>query len=225
MIPSYRQSRGLILAGCFAVALLGCDTSNEFPEQLVVTNRYIGAGVRQDKSGNAFAEFEHTEATDGRLLKLQEVAELKSVRLIDTDATEGGVAYLSKLKRIEIIAFENCPGIGDEAMKHLPLQSPVKELTVVGTQLTDAGVQHIARVRTLEILTLGGVSAAAFEPLKSLPNLHTLSLVHSQIDDAAVDHLAQLTHLQYLAFVSCDLPEPVEVRLRSALPHARIATE
>ncbi|MBW3539828.1 MAG: hypothetical protein KY476_06130 [Planctomycetes bacterium] len=208
-----------------APLLAGCGGSTaEIPDRMIVTKRYIGAGIRQDDQGLAYVDYEQSEATDGRLEKLQEVDELVEVRLSDTDATDAGIGYLSKLRMIHTIYIDGAKGVTNRALELLPA-AQLKSLTIIGTRINDEGLAALKRYPGIESLAVDGLTDEGLKHLKHLPRLERLDLVNSRITDRGIPHLEAIPRLRDLVLVECEISEPVLHRLREALPGTRVQVQ
>ena len=208
-----------------ALIAIGCDqVTDRLSSEMIVTNKYIGAGIRQDDDGFAYANFENTEATDGRLIKLQEVAELKEIRLVGTDVSDMGLGYLRNHELMERIHIENNGGISNAGLSNLPFKSPLKELTIFGTQVTNEGMASVAKFEGLKRLAVEGITDEGFGQLRNLDALEELDLLRCKITDRGIPHFAALSNLKQLQLTHCEITIPVERRLRQALPNTKVTT-
>ena len=122
---------------------------------------------------------------------------------------------LSSVERLEGLGdfqllSRPCPGVTDDAMRHVAALPDLQWLALSGTEITDAGLAQLEALAGLQRLWLDDtqVSDAGLEHLAALTRLRTLSLRRTRTSDAGLVHLAALAGLDrlHLEGTDCTLP-------------------
>jgi Leucine-rich repeat (LRR) protein len=130
-----------------------------------------------DSAGNVIElELCSPWVTDGDLLKVGQMKNLKRLDLSHTRITDVGLDYLKGLENVEEL---NC---------------------YYAERITENGIAHLKSWRRLQQLNLRGtkVTSKVFEHLAHLTSLRSLDLGFTQIDDEGFEHLARLRSLERL---------------------------
>jgi hypothetical protein len=119
-----------------------------------------------------------TPVTDGDIQRIaQQLSTIRLLVLHSGQMTDTGLAYLSDLKRLEV----------------LDVNSP---------HITDEGLRHLAKLTSLRKLTLGGhFTGTGLSQLSDLPDLESLYLSNPELTPEWLTHLRTLRTLRGLYVV------------------------
>lgn len=185
--------------------------------------------------------------TDTELAPIQDLHELYSLDIIDTQVTDAGLAYLQGLTQLEsldltktkitndglkklqhltqlVFLFLSHTKITDDGLVCLQRFPQLFGLELSGLKVTNAGLVHLQGLSRLLWLKLDGtqVTDAGLVHLQCLSQLDTLFLNDTQITDAGLDHLAGMDKLQTLNLSNTKVTAQGVNKLRQALPNCKI---
>ncbi len=87
--------------------------------------------------------------TDGGLVYLSVLAELRSLSFYDSKVTGGGLAQLAGLEKLKHLSFVNAK-ITDEGLQQLGQLPALRGVQLIQAPITDAGLEHLKRLERLE---------------------------------------------------------------------------
>jgi hypothetical protein len=145
-----------------------------------------------------------------------------------------GVSYLTRLTRLEELAFTGGQSLSDADLAHFESLTSLRNLLGSGN-ITDRGLTSLGKLHRLEHLTFytgGGVSKRGLNELSGLTNLQTLSVhdnyvwrhpeAEARIDEIPLN-LSTLTNLKTLDLAGFALEEG-DLACLGGLPHVEWMT-
>jgi len=114
--------------------------------------------------------------------------------------------------------------VTDRGLAALVNNSRLVHLNLHGTRVTDQGIKTLGDCPQLVELNLTRtrVTDAGMADLQRMSRLDSLRLWHTSVTDAAVENLRQMRHLRELYLNDTSITPAGLVRLKSALPNAKI---
>lgn len=184
--------------------------------------------------------------TDAGLTHLRELTSLQELQLGNTQASDSGLEFLSRLENLRLLELHGT-NVTDRGLRHLNSLTNLRTLDLGDTKITDAGLQQLAGLVNLEELRIGGTQITngglrhlnSFEKLKclelnqtavtnsglanlsSMTGLKELDLYRTRITDAGLQHLAVLTNLETLYLRETPITRAAVNRLRQTLPKCK----
>ncbi len=163
-------------------------------------------------------------ANDEALTRLQELAELRGLRLYGEGFTDGGVDEVLKTRNLQAISLGDTAitpaGLGRLSqlpqLEHLTLSgssvtddhavqlssfSHLESLQLVRTSVTDEGLAAVGTItglRSLQLQLAPGVSDSGIAALAPLRNLETFFLLGTSISDESLRTIGELRNLRFL---------------------------
>jgi Leucine-rich repeat (LRR) protein len=115
--------------------------------------------------------------TDTALKHIGELTNLKQLQISGGGLTDKGLAYLTRLKKLERLGLGTLPGIKGEGLNHFSAFPLLTSINLGGTEVTDEMLSRLKGVTQLEKLTLpSSTTPKAIEKLTALPNLQILAV-------------------------------------------------
>jgi hypothetical protein len=102
--------------------------------------KMLEAGYSHDRKNNTFSL--SIETTDGGLVHLKDLTNLKEIGLDDTQITDEELVHLEGLTKLEEL-YLGWTQITDAGLEHLKGLTKLKVLHLKGTQVTDEGVKKL----------------------------------------------------------------------------------
>jgi Leucine-rich repeat (LRR) protein len=129
--------------------------------------------------------------TDAHLEPLQGLTNLRSLSLISTQVTGGGLAHLLPLTKLKRLSLYNSANVQDPGLLYVARFKQLESLNLNYTKITDAGLAHLKTLTSLENLDLygTGVTDAGVVHLKALKSLKTIDLRTSGVTNAGQEEL------------------------------------
>lgn len=107
--------------------------------------------------------FRYYGANDNDLERMgQKVSSIYQLDLDETDITDEGVKYLTRLENITELRLKGCKQITDQAMASICMLKGLELLHLIGTNITTDGFKRIGDLKQLKTLL---ISADAEDPL------------------------------------------------------------
>ncbi len=142
---------------------------------------------------------------------------LKELHLWQTNITDKGMSYITKLKSLERLTI---PKITDAGMACVGQLTSLKGLYFKQNAVTNAGLAYLAKLKSLEELELGGgykdaagrghesrITDAGLVHLAKLPKLSYLLLWGRGFSEAGLVHLANVPSLRILNMKQCEVTD------------------
>jgi hypothetical protein len=165
-----------------------------------------------------------TQATDRGLKQLRSIAGLEALYLWDaTRVTDAGIAHLTALRRLKVLHISNSR-MTDAGLAHLKGLGTLEVLSLQGNHFSDAGLAHVAGLTHLKTLCVGlgdcRITDAGLVHLRGLAGLQLLDLQHSRVTDEGLMQLKGLPKLTELWLGEQNDSNPPEriERLKAAMP-------
>jgi hypothetical protein len=155
-----------------------------------------------------------------------ELAELRALRLDDSDLTGESLRKLPSLKRLEKLSLAGV-AVADADLVHLADMKPLRTLGLSRTTITDAGLANLQGLPWLEQLDLGQtrVSDPGMNVLAGITTLTRLTLDNASVTDEGLKHLADLDSLQSVSVKYTRITEAGVMTLKRKRPGIRVVTE
>lgn len=153
---------------------------------------------------------------------LQELTNLKTLDLTDTQITDKGLEHLKGMTKLEALFLDNTQ-ITDKGLAHLKDMTELDFLYLQGTQITDNGLPHLNGMTNLQALDLSGtrVTDAGLAHLKGLTKLEELYLWDTEVTEAGLEHLNGL-NLSRLGLSYSRVSDEDVRKFQQAFPDCRI---
>jgi internalin A len=161
---------------------------------------------------------------DKDLLSLPKLKALNKIVLEDCPGiSDEGMESISELAKLQTLLLDKT-SVGDAGLRHLAKLGNLQELSLRETKVTDDGLREIARLKDLRTLDLSGtmMSGAGLQELTALGSLEVLYLNNTQVDENAVKHLTKLRQLRRLFLDNTRLSEDAVRAIRRAIPQCRV---
>ncbi len=172
----------------------------------------------------------HLEATEpgtADLAKLNDLTQLKILRLIKCMISEEGMAQLAGLKNLEqlylinnssaltddalahvvnypklrVLDLRGCILIGDDGLKHLQALKNLERLKLRSDRVTDTGIGYLKGLTKLRGFVLEDASRITDDSLKTFSDktgIDEIGLMRTPISDEGLAHLSKLNKLKQL---------------------------
>ncbi len=156
---------------------------------------------------------QRTVVSDSGLACLQDLTNLKSLRLSQSGSDPYGLAKLGLGPRLDLtksgpgrlkhlrgmVNLENLSlsdfALSDADLAHLSGMTRMTNLDLRGEQITNAGLAHLRGMTRLTSLSLLGTKITNLEPIRGLDKLKILDLRGSAIDDAGLAPIREFPNL------------------------------
>ena len=130
------------------------------------------------------------------------VPQLKFLKIPQTNITDVGLSFISKLQMLESLDISDCQ-VTDVGAKYVPNLVSLKHLNMNRCRkVTNAGVFHIAKLRKLNKLDMGGFSQITDIAVSYISNVSSLRVLELQgcalLTDTSLQHISKLKHLHKL---------------------------
>jgi len=134
---------------------------------------------------------------------LQSIAASKSIkriRLLGSNVSNAGLAYLKDMVQLELLDLNECEQISDVGVKHLQGLTRLRNLSLWGPQITDKGLAYLSKFTDLSALTIRkcDVTDRGFEVLSRMRKLKELDLAFTDAGDGALDSMASVNVISKL---------------------------
>ncbi len=166
-----------------------------------------------------------SRVTDLGLVVLEELRALRTLSLREAHVTGGGLVHVAKLPLLESMLIDS-PLLEDEDLRHLGSAASLQHLTVMGSRITDEGVEYFAEIPKLTDLSIGGtsISGAGLGPLRKCRHLSRLSLGEHQLTREGIEQLKLLKNIKTLSTMTGYLSSELEAELRQARPDLELSS-
>jgi hypothetical protein len=169
-------------------------------EKAVAALVSFGAFVRQDDGQITLVMPEKT--TDGDLMLLTELENLRALSLGGTQITDAGLETVGRFTQLEALYLYRA-NVGDAGLAHLGDLSNLRELSLAWTNVTDEGLRSLQLMRQLA----------------------ELDVAWTAVSDEGLAHLEGLKNLQAMVTQGSDVSDDGFALLQQAIPDARQAEE
>jgi hypothetical protein len=163
-----------------------------------------GATLKRDEAGSIVEIRFPGPSVDREILAaLPELPALASVVLAGTDADDGALVPLGNIATLKNLDLRDCP-VTNAGLAHLAGLENLAALRLSGksgkTTVDDDGMAHVAKLRSLRALMLDflWVSEAGLETLLPLEKLEDLTLAQTLVGDEALPVIARFPALKRL---------------------------
>jgi Leucine-rich repeat (LRR) protein len=159
----------------------------------------------------------------GKLLRDDSLVRVTLVISLSKPITDSGLTHLQDLDQLRELRLDNAK-ITDSGLVHLQGLSQLQILWLSNTDITDSGLPHLHGLRQLQNLDLSGtkVTDAGLVQLQRLSNLKWLGLGNTKVSDAGLVHLQGLGQLRLLGLGNTKATDQGVKKLQQALPNCRI---
>jgi serine/threonine protein kinase/Leucine-rich repeat (LRR) protein len=203
------------------------------PGNAVVIVSFYGA--KQTADDALLAELRHLPAlqtlvlwgcdqvTDGGLIALGKLPNLRSLDLGVTRISDKGVENLKPLGGLENLNLSYTQ-VTDAGLAHLAGMKQLQALGLDSLTVTDEGLQHLEGLTELTHLNLLStkVQGPGLRHLAGMRELGQLWLANSRVDDESLKHLESLKALRQLLLDKTPVTQAGVDRLKKALPECEI---
>ncbi|MGO8749536.1 MAG: leucine-rich repeat domain-containing protein [Thermoguttaceae bacterium] len=164
-----------------------------------------------------------SRATDGDLVHLKKLKELRQLALGYTQITDAGLEHLGGLSHLWMLLL-NRVNITDAGLKHLRGLDRLEFLNLSGTKVSDAGLEHLRGLKQLNCLNLDAtnITDTGMQSLKRLDHLEVLILDSTHVSDAGLEYLKGLNGLKQLSLLDTRVSGESVKKLQQAIPTCEI---
>lgn len=172
-----------------------------------------------------FYAFRCINITNEGVAALEDLTNLRRIRLRATSINGGCVKYLSNLPLLEILDVSETY-VGDDGMAEMKRIDSLKRLNMWHTEITNEGLADLGEMTQLTWLNLDdnmAIDDAGVEKLAGLENLEFLHLGKTSITDDSVETIKKFTNLKTLDLTNCFSVSPDAVdEIKEAIPDVKI---
>ncbi len=147
----------------------------------------------------AAATLEGKSCADDTLALLAALPNLHTLRIAEGDVTDGGLAVLDRLPRLQLLEIKRCR-LSDAALPHIAGLDNLRWLHLEEMPVTGAGLKALTPLGQLEVLLIPktAIDDPGLEHLSQLVSLEWLDLSHTSISGAGLSSLSSLSSLQWI---------------------------
>jgi hypothetical protein len=137
--------------------------------------------------------------TDAGVANLDELTELQSLTLSNTEITDAAAPHLAKHTKLQQLSLGSTH-ISDAGLAHLSELTDLRYLFLERTRVTDAALVHLQHMKDLEILGVSQttVHGPGLANLMGLTKLRQIGMSSNPVTDEDLSHFASLSHLEEL---------------------------
>ena len=170
---------------------------------LAIGSLIAGLGGRADRDAGGQITGLHLRAswvTDGDLLEIAKLPQLRRLDLSQTRITDQGMAYLKSATGLRDVNLAYAEKIGDPAHAVIKHWKSLQRLNLRGTLISDETAASAAALPDLEFLDIADSIVGDFgvDALTAARKLKELSMGNTRISEAGFQSLRQFTTLSHL---------------------------
>jgi hypothetical protein len=141
-----------------------------------------------------------TWTTDGDLVDLAKMPDLRRLDLSRTRVTDRGIMYLKTAQKLEDVNLAFAEYVGDPIHAVVREWKSLKRINLRGTRVADATAAALAKLPHLEALdiALTDVQDFGLDAISTAPQLKELAMGGARTTDSAFQFLRELRTLTYL---------------------------
>jgi Leucine-rich repeat (LRR) protein len=163
------------------------------------------------------------DISDAGLVRIEHLCQLVELDLSETAVTDAGLVHLRNLRRLKVVNLHGGQ-ITDAGLVNLDELSQLNHLGLSNTKVTDAGLTHLQGLRKLQFLDVDGTAITdnGLVNVATLSELAWLALNDTNITDTGLGHLHKLTNLRSLLIMRTKITDAGKKGLQKALPKCKI---
>lgn len=166
----------------------------------------------------------NTPVDDDAAKYISQIKTLRVLFLARTKFTDAAVVEFAKLKEVQSINFDDCPGITDRGLHQIIENWPnLKVLNIGETKVTANGLKEVQKLRNLESLEMAmlPVNDELMDIVDTLPITY-LNFNRSPVQPNLVKRLARIKRLKILVLTGTNLQHEGVDWLQKQLPGCKI---
>jgi len=166
--------------------------------------------------------FSGEELNDNDLVQLHSIPGLRYL-LLPSTVTGAGLQHLGRVRRLEILWFEN-PAIEDNDLVHLKILRNLHSLNVSGASIRGPGLLYLRDLSRLKFLDLSHtkINDEALSFLGDLEALELLAVNSTAVTDSGLEAIGRLRHLREIDIEDTQITSTGQESLRASRPTLQV---